>query len=125
MAYDELSGRWWESWRHPRGRNPDERYLAHDGGPLTLGGGKAGIIQGIRADHRGRAMLIGDGSSDLEAGTAVDLFVGFGGVVSRERVAALRRGRLFECQTCRRSCPCRSAAGHCHDEYAHDLSGWN
>jgi phosphoserine phosphatase len=88
MAYDELSGRWWEGWRHPRGRNPDERYLAHDGGPLTLGGGKIGIVQAIRANHRGRAMLIGDGSSDLEAGAAVDLFVGFGGVVARERVAA-------------------------------------
>src|SRR5437773_7727930 len=88
MDYDELSGRWWEPWRHPRGRNPDERYLAHDGGPLTMGGGKIGIIQSIRARHRGRAMLIGDGSSDLEAGVAVDLFVGFGGVVARERVAA-------------------------------------
>jgi phosphoserine phosphatase len=87
-AYDELSGRWWEGWRHPRGRNPDERYLAHDGGPLTLGGGKIRIVQAIRANHRGRAMLIGDGSSDLEAGAAVDLFVGFGGVVARERVAA-------------------------------------
>jgi phosphoserine phosphatase len=88
MAYDELSGRWWEGWRYPRGRNPDERYLAHDGGPLTLGGGKIGIVQAIRANHRGRAMLIGDGSSDLEAGASVDLFVGFGGVVARERVAA-------------------------------------
>jgi len=88
MAYDELSGRWWEGWRHPRGRNPDERYLAHDGGPLTLGGGKIGIVQVIRARYRGRAMLIGDGSSDLEAGAAVDLFVGFGGVVARERVMA-------------------------------------
>jgi phosphoserine phosphatase len=87
MAYDELSGRWWESWRHPRGRNPDERYLAHAGGPLTLGGGKIDIVQAIRARHRGRAMLIGDGSSDLEAGAAVDLFVGFGGVVARQRVA--------------------------------------
>jgi phosphoserine phosphatase len=87
MDYDELSGRWWEGWKHPRGRNPDERYLAHDGGPLTVGGGKAGIIQAIRGRHRGRAMLVGDGISDLEAGTAVDLFVGFGVVVARERVA--------------------------------------
>src|SRR5206468_3445622 len=47
-----------------------------------------GIVQAIRARHRGRAMLIGDGSSDLEAGVAVDLFVGFGGVVARKRVAA-------------------------------------
>ncbi len=87
MAYDELSGRWWEGWRHPRGRNPDEHYLAHDGGPLTVGGGKVGIIQAIRAAHRGRAMLIGDGNSDLEASVAADLFVGFGGVVARARVA--------------------------------------
>jgi phosphoserine phosphatase len=86
-AHDELSGRWWEAWKHPRGRNPDERYLAHDGGPLTAGGGKAGIIQAIRTGHRGRAMLVGDGSSDLEAAVAVDLFVGFGGVVARQRVA--------------------------------------
>jgi phosphoserine phosphatase len=33
-------------------------------------------------------MLIGDGTSDLEAGEAVDLFVGYGGVVARERVQA-------------------------------------
>jgi phosphoserine phosphatase len=85
--HDELSGRWWEGWKQPRGRNPDERYLAHDGGPLTVGGGKAGIIQAIRAAHRGRAMLVGDGNSDLEAAVAVDLFVGFGGVVARQRVA--------------------------------------
>jgi phosphoserine phosphatase len=87
MAYDELNGRWWEAWNHPHGRNPTERYLAHDGGPLTIGGGKVDIIRAIRAQHRGRAMLVGDGSSDLEAGVAVDLFVGFGGVVARERVA--------------------------------------
>jgi phosphoserine phosphatase len=84
--YDALSGRWWEAWKHPRGRNPDERYLAHDGGPLTIGHGKAEIIRGLRATHRGRAMLIGDGTSDLEARAAVDLFVGFGGVAARERV---------------------------------------
>ena len=33
-------------------------------------------------------MLIGDGTSDLEARGAVDLFVGFGGIVARERVMA-------------------------------------
>lgn len=88
MAYDELSGRWWERWNHPHGRNPDERYLAHDAGPLTVGRGKADIIRAIRMRHRGRTMLVGDGQSDLEASTAVDLFVGFGGVVARERVAS-------------------------------------
>jgi phosphoserine phosphatase len=86
--YDQLSGAWWETWRHPRGSNPHERYLGHDEGPLTVGRGKAGIIRGLREAHRGRAMLVGDGTSDLEAREAVDLFVGFGGVVRRERVAA-------------------------------------
>ena len=33
-------------------------------------------------------MLVGDGASDLNAADAVDLFVGFGGVVTRDRVAA-------------------------------------
>jgi phosphoserine phosphatase len=88
MEYDQLSGRWWEGWRHPRGRNPDEQYLAHDGGPLTTGTGKVGIIQTIRRQRRGRAMLVGDGSSDLQDSAAVDLFVGFGGVVARAPVAA-------------------------------------
>jgi phosphoserine phosphatase len=86
VEYDELAGRWWEAWKHPAGRNPDERYAAHDGGPLTLGKGKAEVIRQLRRTHRGRVLLIGDGTSDLEAGEAVDLFAGFGGVVSRERV---------------------------------------
>lgn len=88
VDYDQLSGRWWETWKHPQGRNPDERYLIHDHGPLTEGTGKAHIIRRIRAMHRGRAMLIGDGTSDLEASRAVDMFVGFGGVVAREKVQA-------------------------------------
>jgi phosphoserine phosphatase len=88
MAYDQLSGNWWETWKHPRGRNLAERYLDHDGGPLTVGRGKAAIIQRLRAGQRGRALLIGDGTSDLEASVAVDLFVGFGGVVARDKVRA-------------------------------------
>ena len=88
MAYDQLSGNWWETWKHPRGRNLGERYLGHDGGPLTIGRGKADIIERLRAGQPGRAMLIGDGISDLEAGSAVDLFVGFGGVVARDKVRA-------------------------------------
>jgi len=87
-AHDELSGQWWERWKHPRGRNPDERYQAYDVGPLTLGAGKADIVRELRAQHRGRALLVGDGTSDLEARDAVDLFVGFGGVAARERVRA-------------------------------------
>lgn len=88
VEYNQLAGRWWETWKHPAGRNPHERYLTHDGGPLTVGKGKAEIIRKLRRRQRGRALLVGDGTSDLEAGEAVDLFVGFGGVISRERVRA-------------------------------------
>lgn len=86
VEYNQLAGNWWETWKHPAGRNQHEAVLAHDGGPLTIGKGKAEIIRGIRRQHRGRAMLIGDGISDLEASETVDMFVGFGGVVSREKV---------------------------------------
>ncbi len=88
LEYNQLAGNWWETWRHPAGRNLDEQVLAHDGGPLTIGKGKAEIIRRLRGDARGRAMLIGDGGSDLEASEAVDLFVGFGGVIARPKVAA-------------------------------------
>jgi phosphoserine phosphatase len=88
LEYNQLAGRWWETWTHPAGRNGFEQVLAHDGGPLTIGKGKADIIRRIRAEHAGRAMLVGDGTSDLEAAPAVDLFVGFGGVVSRDKVRA-------------------------------------
>ncbi len=88
LEYNQLAGNWWEPWRHPAGRNLDEQILAHDGGPLTIGKGKAEIIRRLRAGTRGRAILIGDGGSDLEAAGAVDLFVGFGGVTARPRVVA-------------------------------------
>lgn len=88
LEYNALAGRWWERWKHPAGRNLAERYLMHDAGPLTMGQGKAEIIRRLRAGRRGRALLVGDGSSDLEAGAAVDLFVGFGGVADRARVRA-------------------------------------
>ncbi len=89
LEYNQLAGRWWETWTHPGGRNVFEQVLAHDGGPLTIGKGKADIIRRIRSEHAGRAMLIGDGTSDLEAAPEVDLFVGFGGVVSRDKVRAV------------------------------------
>ena len=53
---------------------------------LTRGGGKELIIRDVRARSHGKAALIGDGVSDLEAKPAVDLFIGFGGVAVRERV---------------------------------------
>jgi len=50
---------------------------------LTQPGGKELIVRDIRARSHGKAAFIGDGASDLEAKSAVDLFIGFGGVVVR------------------------------------------
>lgn len=84
MEYDQLSGEWWR-YHHP---NDAEHFLAVEDHPLAGTGGKAAIIENeIRSRHKGRAMLIGDGLSDLEARPAVDLFIGFGGAVRRARVA--------------------------------------
>jgi len=53
---------------------------------LTKPGGKELVVRDIRARSHGKAALIGDGISDLEAKPAVNLFIGFGGVVVRPRV---------------------------------------
>ena len=53
---------------------------------LTRTGGKELVVRDIRARSHGKAAFVGDGVSDLEAKPAVDLFVGFGGVVVRPRV---------------------------------------
>jgi len=85
LMYDQLAGRWWEYWN--AGSDGSARYLDHDGGPLTMKQGKPAVVSTIRQKHPGRALMIGDGITDLEAGAVVDLFAGFGGVVTRERVA--------------------------------------
>jgi phosphoserine phosphatase len=85
MEYNQLSGEWWR-YNRP---NDTEQYLAVESHPLTATGGKTAIITDkIRSRYNGRAMLIGDGLSDLEARPAVDLFVGFGGAVKRARIVA-------------------------------------
>ena len=53
---------------------------------LTRSGGKELVVRDIRARSHGKAAFVGDGVSDLEAKPAVDLFIGFGGVVVRPRV---------------------------------------
>jgi phosphoserine phosphatase len=80
LSYNQLSGRWWEE------PDDDRRYLTHDAGALTVSDGKAQIVRKLLAGQRGRSLLVGDGYSDLLAGEAVDLFVGYGGVVARPRV---------------------------------------
>jgi phosphoserine phosphatase len=92
VRYNELSGRWWD--RQTPYAAGDEHYLTFDAGALTVSDGKAEIVQQLvgslpfRERDNGRSLLIGDGSSDLLAGRAVDLFVGYGGVEKRERVLA-------------------------------------
>ncbi len=87
MAYDQLAGQWWRYWNHPRGRYLGATYLEVEPSPLTGTRGKNQVIARLRAAHAGRAMMIGDGLSDLETAEDVDLFVGFGGVVYRQRIA--------------------------------------
>jgi phosphoserine phosphatase len=84
LQYDELSGDWWR-YHEPQTRNK-QTYLAYDDSPLTITNGKAQIITELAGNKPGRRLMIGDGSSDLAASSAVDLFVGFGGVVTREKV---------------------------------------
>jgi len=87
MEYDQLAGQWWRYWDLPGGDNPQANYLAVESNPLTRTHGKNQVINRIRAAHPGRVMMIGDGGSDLEAASEVDLFVGFGGAEFRQRVA--------------------------------------
>lgn len=83
ITYNELAGRWWE--------HTDQRqhaYLDYAAGSLTVSDGKADIVAELRGDQPGRSLLIGDGNSDLLAARAVDLFIGYGGVVTRPKVLA-------------------------------------
>jgi phosphoserine phosphatase len=55
--------------------------------PTTRTGGKCEVITRLRAEFQPeRVVMVGDGVSDLETRPAVDLFVGYGGFVSREKV---------------------------------------
>lgn len=88
VSYDQLAGEWWqETIQGAQGRAKDS-YLGFDAGDLTISDGKGEIIGQLLKGRRGRSLLIGDGYSDKLAGGAVDLFVGYGGVIRRERVLA-------------------------------------
>jgi phosphoserine phosphatase len=82
--HDSLSGDWWK----PGQGAADAEYAGFENGALTRSDGKAEIIAQLLEGQSGLSMLVGDGASDLNAADAVDLFVGFGGVVTRDRVAA-------------------------------------
>ena len=88
VRYNSLSGQWWDYQQDRWGRRPDVQYLDPADTPLIETHGKIQVIQELLNNRSGRAMLIGDGVSDLVARSAVDLMIGFGGVVTRERVIA-------------------------------------
>ncbi len=70
--------------------NPDGTYAGYGYDyPTTRAGGKNEIIREWKsALIPQRVVMIGDGASDLETQPDVDLFVGYGGVVSRPKVKA-------------------------------------
>jgi len=85
LEYNELSGEWWKYYDHRV--EWQQKYLDYEEGPLTVSAGKPEIVRQLAGDTWGRRMLVGDGASDLATkNNGVDLFVGFGGVVVREKV---------------------------------------
>lgn len=91
LKYNELSGDWWRYYE-PQTQHR-QQYLTYEEGPLTVSSGKPEIINALAAGKHGRRLMVGDGSSDLATRSVVDLFVGFGGVVTREKV--LRDSDVF------------------------------
>lgn len=70
--------------------DPAGHYAGFDASsPLARSGGKRTECERVLEAHPGRAAMVGDGVTDLEAVPPCELMVGFGGVVSRE---AVRRG---------------------------------
>jgi hypothetical protein len=84
LEYNALSGKWWR-YHEPQSRH-EQTYLEYVEGPLTVSSGKPDIIKELAGSSHGRRFMIGDGSSDLATRDVVDLFVGYGGVVSRDNV---------------------------------------
>ena len=85
LEYNKLSGEWWRY--YDQAARKKQQYLDYDNGPLTITNGKAKIVEELAGDLFGRRLLVGDGSSDLATqDNGIDLFIGFGGVVVREKV---------------------------------------
>ena len=67
---------------------PDGAYNGYDAAyPTTRTGGKLEVIRALRSElGPARVVMVGDGVSDLETRPEVELFIGFGGFVARDRV---------------------------------------
>ncbi len=87
LRFNDLSGSWWDYQQDQWGPRPDVEYLNPEQTPLIQTEGKAAVVKELLGTQPGRAMLIGDGVSDLAARPAVDMVIGFGGVIARPRVA--------------------------------------
>ncbi|MEZ5413466.1 MAG: HAD-IB family phosphatase [Opitutaceae bacterium] len=68
--------------------DPEGNYAGFDRDyPTTRNGGKPARILQLKEELRpARTIMVGDGISDLETASVVDLFIGFGGYVQRPRV---------------------------------------
>jgi phosphoserine phosphatase len=84
LEFNELSGQWWK-YNEPATQT-GESYLDYQESPLTISAGKPQIVNELAGSQWGRRLFIGDGMSDLHTQKVVDLFVGFGGIVKREKV---------------------------------------
>jgi len=84
LEYNELSGKWWRY--HDPAQLAQQKFMDYYQGPLTVSSGKPNVVESLTGDLHGKRLFIGDGASDLATQAVVDVFVGFGGVVSRENV---------------------------------------
>ncbi len=68
----------------------DGSYAGYDADyPTTRSGGKPQVIARLRRELAPtRVVMVGDGVSDLETAPDVDVFVGYGGYVARDKVRA-------------------------------------
>jgi phosphoserine phosphatase len=91
VRYNSLSGQWWDYEQDRWGERPDVQYLDPKATPLIQSQGKADVVRELLGERVGRSMLVGDGMSDIAAQPVVDLVVGFGGVITRERVITVAK----------------------------------
>lgn len=70
--------------------NADGTYLGFDNSqPTSASGGKAKALAQLKARFGYQPLvMVGDGATDLEARPPADCFIGFGGVVKRDKVVA-------------------------------------
>ena len=66
-----------------------DNYLTFDSkGPLSVAGGKHSLILILKRDNQ-KVAFVGDGLPDAMTRPPVDLFIGYGGVVQRQKVKEL------------------------------------